>query len=151
MAQMTNALSAVDSVVEISVNGTVWTDISGFSNKLDVPAQTRMSGEAYTFDGDTGIITTGKRTPMEITVNALYSEGAAEAFEIVRAQFETAHGAGPLYVRWSPAGNDTGDFRFTTPAGKVVSFQYPAVDGNSPAPIPFTFTVKVPSVTKAVV
>lgn len=150
MTQMTNAMSAVDALIEISTNGSVWTDISGFTNKLDVTPQSRASGEAYTFDGDTAIITHGKRQPVDITVNVLYSEGSANPFETVRAIHETTNG-GTIYVRWSPGGGDSGDFRYTTPACKVTSFQAPQVDAGSPAPIPCVFVVRTPYYTKSVI
>ncbi len=150
MTQMTNAMSAVDAVIEISTDGNTWTDISGFSNSVQVPAQARASGEAYTFDGDTGIVTYGKRQPIDITVNVLYSETSTNAFDRVRTQHETANG-GALYVRWSPGGGDSGDYRYVTPACKVTSFSYPSVDAANAAPIPRSFTVRTPYVTKSTI
>jgi hypothetical protein len=150
MAQTTGAFSAVNALVEVSTNGSAWTDISGFSNKVDPGDATRASGEVYTHDGDTAIITGGKREPLEIEYSFVFTHGAGDVFEVVRAQFETA-GGGPLYVRWAPKGSTTGNFRFTSDAGVVTKFLYPGADAEEPKAAMGGFTLKTPKVTKALI
>jgi hypothetical protein len=150
MAQTTGALAAVDCKLEISTNGSDWTDISGFSNKISPGGQNRMSGEAYTFDGDTAIVGAGKREPVEITVSIVYTEGAAEAFEVVRGQFETA-GGGALYVRFSPDGGDVDDFLYTSDAGEITNFNWPEPDAGNADPKLVEFSLKTPKFTKSVI
>ena len=74
MPQTTGGLSAVNAQVEVSTNGSAWTDISGSSNKVEPSGGERQSGEAYTHDGDVAIITGGKREPIELTLSFVYTE-----------------------------------------------------------------------------
>lgn len=148
MAQTTSALSAKSAKVEISTNGSSWTDISGVASAVEPGTATRQSGEAYTFDGDTAIITGGKREPVELEVKIVYTEGASDGFEVVRAAFEAGTA---LYVRYSPKGGTTGNFMFTSDSGLVVDFNYPTIDAEEAAPILTDFTVKTAKVTKSVV
>jgi len=151
MAQTTNAMSAKGAKVFLSTNGSTWTDdISGEATSVESTEQSRISGENYTFEGDTPVITSGKREPMEITVNTIYTEESADTFETVRALFEAAGGTA-LYLRWQPAGNTAGDFVFTTSAGVITNFSYPPIDASSGDPILCTFTLKVASITKSAV
>lgn len=148
MAQTTGALSWRNSKVEISSNGSDWTDISGFENAIEGAEQARMTGEAYTSDGDTAVITAGKREPMELTCTFLYTEGGSDPFEVVRALFEAGT---KMYMRWSPLGGASTTFMYTTPAAFISNFVYPQGEAGSADPVPGGFTLKVPSITKSVV
>lgn len=134
MAQTTEQLSAVNASVEYSTDGSAWTDISGFANMVTPDPQTRMSGIAFTFDGDSGLVTFGKREPFSLRVRVVYTEDASSAWEALRAIWETA-GGGAIYLRYSPKGSDTGDFEFTTPETRISEFNYPSIDASSPDPI----------------
>lgn len=148
MAQTTSAISFKNCKVEISTNGTSWTDISGVATGVEVGGGDRQTGEAYTYDGDTAIITTGKREPLEITVKTVYTEGTSEAYETVRAAYEAGTS---LYIRWSPRGGSAGNFQFATDAGVVTGAVYPVGEAGSGDPVVVGFTVKTPKVTKSVV
>lgn len=150
MAQTTGAMSAVANKVEISANGSSWTDISGFGTSVESSELERQSGESYTFDGDTAIVTYGKLGPIDVTVNGLFTEGTGDPFEVVRGYAQAAGGS-TVYVRWSPAGGTAGKFQFATSASKVTTFKFPDVDASSGDPVPFTFTVRAASITKSVV
>lgn len=149
MAQTTGAVPGVNCKVEFSVNGSAWTDISGSTSVVEAPDQSGMSGEAYTFTGETAVVTAGKTEPAEITVKIVYSETAGEAFEVVRAQFQVAGRAG--YLRWSPRGGTTGQFQYTTAAGVLTALTWPGTDAGDGKPIACGFKLKVPSITKSVV
>jgi hypothetical protein len=147
MAQMTGAISARAQKVEISTNGTVWTDISGFANSVEPDGGERALEEAFTFDGDTPILTTGKRAGLKIKTRIIYSEGVSDGQEVVRAAYEAASA---LYLRWSPKGGTTGQFQYTTSQGVVTSQVYPKGDASSAEAIATEFELVVASVTKAV-
>lgn len=149
MAQTTGAVSAVSAKVEFSANGSSWTDISGSASVVEAPDQSGMSGETYTFTGETAIVTAGKTEPVEITVKIVYTETSGEAFETVRAQWQTAGRAG--YLRWSPRGGTTGQFQYTTAAGVLTGFTWPLSDAGDGKPVPCGFKLKVPSITKSTV
>lgn len=148
MAQSTGGTAGVNAKVEFSVNGSSWTDISGSSSSVDPGEQPGMSGEAYTFSGDNAVVTAGKNEPIEIDVKILYTETAGEAFEVVRAQFQTTGRA--AYLRWSPKGGTTGQFLFTSAAGVLTGISWPPSDAGDGKPIMAGFKIKVPSITKSV-
>lgn len=150
MAQTTAEMSGVNAQIEVSSDGAAWTDVSGSANKVDPGDQSRMTAEDYTFDGDQALITRGKLEPMEISVQAIYTETAGEAFEFLRALHETTGGS-DCYVRWSPGGGNSGDYLFTSLKGQLATFQYPAAEAGEAAPILVEFTVIVPSVTQSAI
>jgi hypothetical protein len=138
--------------VEISDDCTSYTDISGETQSIGGTEQTRMSGEAYTQAGGTAIVKGGKREPMEITVNIVYTETDAEVYEVARDIFESTTECGaPVCVRWSPGGGDAGDEQVTTAEGILVSFTYPPLDASAAGPIMGAFTIKTPSVSTTIV
>ena len=148
MTQTTGGMTGVNAQVEVSTNGSAWTDISGSANKVEPGGGDRQSGELYTFSGDTAIITGGKREPLEITASFVYTEIAEEAWLAA----ETAYiAASDFYIRWSPGGGNSGDFLFTSPAGVITSFMYPNIDTEEAAPIMAELTVKVASVTRTTI
>ena len=61
MSQTSTAYSARNSVLEISTDGSSWTNISGSSSSVTPGDGTRLTGTAHTFDGDGPIITAGMR------------------------------------------------------------------------------------------
>ena len=145
MAQTTSSVWGGAAYVEISVNGSVWTDISGHANQVTPAPTERRQGEAYTFDGEYPIVKVGKYNSTATDLRILYTEGASDAFEIVRGQFESP-GGGTLYVRWSPRGVG-GGFNFVTDAGFVKTFQYPPIDAEEDGPMQLSFTVQHSRVT----
>jgi len=148
MAQTTDAMSAKNTKIEISTNGSSWTDISGFANSIEVDGGERMSDEVHTFDGFTPIITLGKGSMYEITCKVVYTEGVSDPAEVIRAAYE---GGTSFYIRWSPKGGTTGNFMFTTGAGYILSPTYPSGDAGSAEAIGIEFKVTVPNITKSVV
>src|SRR5512147_115138 len=116
MTQTTDSVWIGAGKVEISTNGSNWTDVSGQTNRLNVPTVERRSGSAYTLDGEWPIVKVGKMQPTEMSIRIIYTEGASDAFETFRAQYEAA-GGGTMYFRWSPKGGSGGDFQFTTGEG----------------------------------
>ena len=148
MAQTTDGLSLVDCKIETSLNGSVWADRSGFSNSVEVDGGDRAIGETHTASGDTPIVTKGKRAARSIKIKAVYTEGASDVFEDVRAAYE----AGSLYyVRYSPKGGSTGNFMFTSDPGYIESFKMPSGEFGDGAAAMIEFTVKTAKITKSVV
>lgn len=155
MAQTTGGMSAVVADVEYSTNGTAWTSLSGSTTSVEDFEQDRMTGETYTFDGDSAIITKGKREPMEITFRFVYTETAGEAFEVIRAAWE-ADGGTDLYFRWSPKGiGASGRFVFTTCNGAgaaaavpITHFAYFNLTADDAAPLAGSWTIRCSQVIK---
>ncbi len=146
----TGAFAAVDADIELSTDGTTWTNIGGEATSVEGAEQKRMTGTAYVFAADVGIVSQGKREPMEVTANALYTEGAGEAFEVVRPFFQAGT---KIYFRYSPKGIGASG-RAVYPASNdgstagavpISSFTYPDITADSADPVVFTFKVMVPA------
>ena len=146
MPQTTGALSNACAAVEISLDGVTWTDISGSTQSVSDTEQTKMSGEAYTFDGRGPIVKGGKFEPLEVSFAIVYTEVLTEAYEIARAVFEQTGCDTEVYVRWSPGGGLPGTIWLQI-YGPIVSFTYPALDASTAAPIMAGFVVKTGLVT----
>lgn len=151
MAQTTAAVAMACGYVATSTDGASFTDISGVAQSVAGTEQTRISGEAYTFDGDVAIVKGGKREPMELEFVIVYTETDAEAYEQVRSRFEATGCGSDFYVRWAPAGNTADKEQITTAAGILVSFTYPPIDATAGGPILGGFTIKTPSVATAII
>jgi hypothetical protein len=147
MSQTTGAISSKDYKIETSTNGSSWEDQSGIAMKLEPSGGERATGEGFTFDGDTPIITGGKRAGVTVNVEYVYTEGASDFFEDVRTAYEAGSA---FYIRWSPKGGQTGEFVFTTDAGIVKSLKYPAGDAASGDPVISSFDLHTPKITKSV-
>ena len=112
MTQTTDAKSFVAATVEYNTTGTTWTAFSGFGASVEVSGGDRNVGEGYTFDGDTPILRAGKRTPVDVTIRFVYTEGASDPYELFLTEYETA-GGGMCNIRYS-VGGTSGDYLFTS-------------------------------------
>ncbi len=151
MVQTGDSVALACGLLEIAADCADWQNISGSSSTVGGTGQTRMSGEAYTFDGTGPIIQGGKKEPMELIFEIVYSETALEAFEYVRALFEAASCGADMCARWSPGGGNGGDALYTTGNGRLVSFTYPPMDAKTGGPIMAGFTLKVGEITQSVI
>ena len=52
MAQTTGSVAQSNFKIEVSTNGSAWTDISGQSNTVETDGGEHQTGEQYTADGD---------------------------------------------------------------------------------------------------
>jgi len=145
MAQTTNALSWANCKIELSTNGSSWTDVSGFANSVGVDGGERATSEFFTVDGDTPIVTAGKRGFLEITIKAVYTEAGSDAYAMGIAAYE---GNSALYARWTPKGSGAGAFVFTTSAGRVTKPIYPQGAADSADAIQFELGISCGSITK---
>lgn len=153
MAQTSATVSGVIARIEISADLTIWRNISGSAQSVQSTDQERASNEAYTLDGDTAIIATGKRQPIDLEFNIVYSDTSTEAYEVARAIFESGDTGSKVYVRWVPTGGaDVASPMYRTPItgspAYITMFRYPAVDAAAPGPIMGMFRVRTPLVQK---
>lgn len=123
MAQTTGSLPQGKCQVEVSVNGSTWTDISGQVTSVALSGGEQLTGEQHTFDGQYPIVTgSGKMGAVTATFNFVYTETSSEAFDVVFTRFEDG-GVGTIYVRYSPAGGQSSEFRYfaTNDAGSAAT------------------------------
>lgn len=125
MAQTTGAMSGRALYVALSTTGTTFVDISGHGNGVTPGGGERATGEAFTGDTDTPIVTIGKRSMMELTVNVIYTEATTDGYTLIKTAYEAGSA---LYVRWAPKGNTTGNIMFTTAAAYVTNPPYQGVE-----------------------
>jgi hypothetical protein len=143
MAQTTGAYTGAAATVSIYVSA-AYVDISGSSQSIDVTTATVVTGEAYTFDGNFALTTVGKYEPVEVKVNILYTETAAEAFQSVRALFEARTAT---QLKWLPGGAASGSDQYETKTvGYVTAMDYPPIDASSAGPVMVSFTVRAPGI-----
>jgi hypothetical protein len=142
--QTIHAMSGVNCVVEVSADGAVWHNISGSSNQVSAVEQARMSGQAYTFEGDVAIVTAAKREPIELSIRVLYTEIATEAWERIRVFFEAAGGT-RIWVRWQLLPG-LGQPRFTVQEATVSRFQYADAVADDPNPVVSEMVFRCPEV-----
>jgi hypothetical protein len=148
MAQTTSGMSGANMYVGWSTDNSTFTDISGSSNSVEVTGGERITGVAYTFDGDTPILKAGKRGPITATVRGVYTEHANQLYTVAK----TAYEAGTvIYVRWSPGGGDAGDFGYTTAAAYVKNPPYPGGAAESGDPILTEVQVECVLVTQSTI
>lgn len=156
MAQTTGAISQAGFKIEVSTDGTSWTDISGAASSVAVEGGDYGVGEQMTAEGaEAVVVSSGKRAPVMVTINSLYTETALEAFAIVRSRYE---GADPtIFVRWSPKGGSVGESRFTAAVGGVaaavpiVSCNVPELDATSEDLALFEWSVRAPGLLRATI
>lgn len=147
MAQTTNAISWANATISLSPDGTNWTDVSGFANSVTVDGGERATSEFFTVDGDTPIVTAGKRGFLDITIKAVYTEAGSDAYALGMAAYENNT---PLYAKWIPKGSGTGAFVFTTSIGRVTKPIYPQGAADSADAIQFELGISCGSITKSV-
>lgn len=133
MAQTTTYTGGTNFYFAVSVDGSSWTDCSGTATMVEVTESNRMTGTAYTGDGDKAVITYGKLEPVEVTVTLLYTKTSGEGYDRLRDAFE-ATGGTRLDCRFAPEGNSSGNEQWTSGSSKVVSLGYPSPDAGDAAP-----------------
>jgi len=154
MAQTTGAISQSGFKVEVSTDGSSWTDISGQAAAVNVDGGDVPVGEQMTAEGSESIVVSSNKVePRDVTVRSVYTEGASEAFEVVYARYTGSNKT--IYLRWSPAGGATGEVQYTCAVGgsaaavPITSCTLPELDAGSADIALFEFTVKTPGILKA--
>lgn len=147
MAQTTTALSGAAGKLEVRINGAGgFVDISGSSQAVETVTLTRITGEAYTLEGNYALLTFGKTEPSEVKVSIIYTETAGEGYQTLLGAWESDH---TVEVKWTPAGSGAGADTYTTSAGKITEADLPPLDASSAGPVMCSFTVRVASITHA--
>ena len=149
MAQTTAAASARNAVVEISADGSSWTNISGVAQTVSSGDGTRMTGTANTFDGDGTIVVAGKLEAQESNLKIIYTEDGV-GYEVLRGYFASANST--AYLRVAPNGATTGNYRHTSAKGVITKFpQFAELDAGSGDVQAIEMTVMHPGWTKGVI
>lgn len=145
MAQTTGAVTGAASTISAKVNAGAYVDISGSTQSIDAPTSTRITGEAYTLEGDIALTTVGKREPVDVTVNVIYTEVAAEAFLTLQDAFVNNQ---TCQLKWLPKGSASGADQYETASdSRITSLQYAPIDASGAGPIMCSFVVRGSGIT----
>lgn len=142
MAQTTGGFTGKNFKIELSTNGSSWTDVSGIFNEVQDATSTREAGEVLTPDTDYPIVSTGKRGAVKPKFKFIYTQTAGEVYQLARAAHENDS---LLYARWSEKGGNSGDERHAA-TGYVTDFPYPSPSATNKEVMTATFTMIVPQV-----
>ena len=159
MAQTVYGLPRSNFQVQVSVDGVTWTDISGAAATVQRSDGDQMIGEQNTADGASPVVTgSNKKAAETVTVRALYTEQAGEAWKTVHERYRGADKT--IFLRWAPKGGIgtvAGNAVFTcasdagTPLkAPIVNCTLPDLDAGSGDPAMFEFSVRTPSVLESV-
>jgi len=150
-----DSLSNCTMCVQLSTDGTSWTDFSDDLSVLTPPSLARQTGEAYVFGEDVAVTAVGKIQPFEITLRGVYEDSTAtsNAFAFCWAAWTTSCG-GALAVRWAPAGCATTNQVFSTATAtghksECVGLTPPGGDAGDAGPIMFEVVVRAPELWRA--
>lgn len=158
MAQTQNAVAQSNFQVQVSVDGTTWTDISGNATAISTSGGEQQIGSQNTADGDAAIVTPSQKyAPIDFQISIVYTKTTGEAFDIVMGQWESDNKS--IYVRYAPEGgigtvggndlftlSDANDAAFAAP---IVSILPPNLDASSGNPAIAQFTVRAPKATRS--
>lgn len=155
MAQTTTAVSIAAAFAAVSTNGSSWTSLGPALVSITPSGGDQLTGSQNTADGGAPVVVNANKTGMVTAeVRALYTEDAAEAWEIVSARYEGA--AKTIYFRYAPKGATAGYnlFTATDDAGNafacpIINCLPPASDAGSGDPSMFGFSLAVPEFTQA--
>lgn len=155
MAQTTGAMSSKKMIVEYALDSppSTFVVISGSATSVATSGGARMTGTAYTADGDTAVVVSGKREPVEVTVNFIYTEaaGTPNAWADLYTVYANGNGA---CVRWSVEDYSVSpEKRYTTAstAGTaaivpISQFMYPNPDAASGDVVMGSMTLLTPNI-----
>jgi len=140
-----DAVSFGDAMVEVDLTaGGTFVPIDSWATEVTVSGEDVPTTETYPFSGS-AIVFTGTKSPAEVSITCVYTEGSTDPFQNIRDRFEAASGPA-LNVRWVPAGSASGNFRFTTSGGKLTACPPSVGAGDASSANVFTFVVRANSV-----
>lgn len=121
--------------VEFSANGTTWTEVCAVAVSVTGLEQRREVAQGYTACSG-AVLALGKRQPIEMRIQMVYTEAADEGFSVARVAHE---GNGKLYVRYKPRASQTDAKRYITAdrdgalaaPGFITALQYPEGEAGS--------------------
>lgn len=147
MAQATDGITYQNVDVFYSTNGSSWTEVSGETNQIATSGFARPKTETATFESSTSgpIVMVGSKGSGEVTITSLYRENASALFKVA---LDAWSNNSDLYFRWTPKGTTTGNYRFTTGAGRVLVQPLPVGQASSGDILTMDIGITVGAVTQ---
>lgn len=129
MAQTTGQTNSTDAIVEVSTDGSSWTDISGSAAVVTPDGGDRVTGSANTFTGEYPLVAAGKRQAVRVRIRAIYTEVDNESADLINGYVENKTFT---YLRYAPRGRTAGNWQFSG-QGYFTRPILPPVDAGSGA------------------
>ena len=141
-----DAISFKDCLVEVDLTDSgSWANIASWATEVQVSGEDVPTTETYPFSGS-AIVFAGSKSPVELRVTIVYTEGSTDPFDNIRDRFEANDGPA-MEVRFAPAGSATGNKRFTTAGGKLTACPPPQGSGDASSATVCTFVIRADSLS----
>ena len=126
MAQTTSGFTVANAKIEVSTDGSSWTNISGSASKLEISGGEQMTGEKQTADGSAPIVVpSNKVSATTVKASIVYTETSGEAFPTVWARYSGS--TKTIYFRYSPRGGSSGQKRYFSADDAGSAFACPII------------------------
>ena len=123
MGQTTAAITFRNAKVELSSDGSTWSDVSGSTSAVIVDGGERPVTEFVPLFSETTKAKTGERARVDIVVKSVYTEVPGEAYSILDTAYLIG---GEIGLRWTPAGgSNVGSIRYYARGANVKKPAYP--------------------------
>jgi len=122
-----------------------FTDISGRGASVAWDGGEVASAEQHVFSDDYPKVESGKPGMVTVTCKVMYSEGAGEATELLRAVYEAGCDRS-VCVRWIPLGTTSPNKRYTTVSGILISPTWPQGEAGAADITLIEFKVVCPTI-----
>ena len=133
--------------VEFSTNNSTWTDVTSETNSVSMSGFDLETEATGIFGQAKKDQTVGGYAIGTITVRSMYAENTTGAWGMAHAAWVNRTA---LYIRWSPRGGTTGNYRYTTDAGYVKSPVWPVGEDGAAAIMP-EVVLETPFVTQTTI
>ena len=144
---MSTPITFRNAKVELSADSTTWTDVSADANMVEVSGFDLETEGTPVFGQGKRLQTVGNFDLGTVTLKALYAESTSAAWGMANTAFEARSA---LYIRWSPKGGTTGDYRYTSDAGYVKQPVWAGGEANA-SPIMPEIVIETPWITRSTI
>ncbi len=146
MAQTTGQITGKDLEIQLSTDGTNYTDYSGSTNAVEPSGGERSKGELHTFDTDYPLIATGKRAAVTVKIKVVYTEVSGEAADTLHGYYVNDT---PVYLRFRPRGTAATRWQFTGGPGYITTMVAPQLDAGNGEPVAVSMEWYGPALTQS--
>ena len=133
--------------VEFSTNNSTWVDISDEANSVSMSGFELETEATPVFGESKKVQTVGGYGIGTVTIRSMYAETTGGAWGLAHTAYTTPSA---IYVRWSPRGGTTGQYRFSSDAGYVKNPVWPVGEDGAAAIMP-EVVIETPFVTQTTV
>jgi hypothetical protein len=143
--QTADGMSFTDAEVAYQIEGDATeTDMSGFASSVELGGFETQTGEGYTVNGDTAIMTVGKHGTGDVTVKSIYTEKDTDP---TKKLFDAKTAKKRVKITWYPKGNAVGNWKWETDYGYLTSVLGGGGEASSADPLMTEIVLKTAKIT----